>query len=415
MVNFIEMYAEISHLLGSRRPDEHLVISKPVSEIIAELESKPEPSAHDLFHLCTLYAHLRETERFSEVATRLRQADDVLYRKALSKKLYLAGNFRGCMGGLKKLPPDPENRLVIAMCQFRMGRASRALALFEELEREVEGADPGPEMSLGQSLYYKAKINQLKIGPLKELKRYEPALKAFVQSIGYFQERNDKANVSICYINKAAILTELEQFDVALDVNFHVEKILKTLNFEDDLAKIYNNIGFCYLRMKDYPKAVNFLTSAYTLSKQLDYREGLAYCCANFGDVFSEQQENKNALMFYFDAAKYARDIGNDALFDSIMKDVTEIIFTRNMPLNPSGDAANETRDDITELIHDVVQRLERGEQIDLKAVLNRVTDRLIQVALEVQRNNFSHTSRQLGISRDILRTMMKNCRPNRD
>lgn len=413
MVNFIEMYAEITHLLRFRIPEEHLVISVPVSDLIEEIEARPEKSSLDLFHLCILHAHLRNSDQFSKLSAVLGEMDEVLYRKAVCKKLYLEGNFRGCISGLRKLPVDPENRMVIAMCQFRMGRSARALALFEELERQVEGSEPGPELALGQRLYYKAKINQLKIGPLKELKRYEAALKSFVQCIDYFQEKDDKANVSICYINKAAVLTELEQFDVALDLNFHVEEILKALNFEDDLAKIYNNIGFCYLRMKEYKKAVTYLTSAYTLCRQLDYREGLAYCCANFGDVFSEQQENKNALMFYFDAAKYARDIGNDVLFDSIMKDVTEIIFNRNLPLQPEECAGAETRDDTAQILHHALQKIEAGEKIDLKAVLNEVTDRLIQIALEINRNNFSHTSRQLGISRDILRTMMKNCHQN--
>ncbi|SHI32631.1 Tetratricopeptide repeat-containing protein [Clostridium cavendishii DSM 21758] len=66
----------------------------------------------------------------------------------------------------------------------------------------------------------------------------------------------------------------------------------KAIENKENEAYSYYNAGVCYIKLKDYSKAINMINNAIALNKDAKYFFNLAYC-------YSMLQDNKKALRYF--------------------------------------------------------------------------------------------------------------------
>ena len=83
------------------------------------------------------------------------------------------------------------------------------------------------------------------------------------------------------------------------------KEILKIHEDAKDTAKIiegYRGLSWYYLSTGNFPKAIEFIQKALTVSKEMNYKKGTALCLAQLGDMYRDQGENTQALENYQNA-----------------------------------------------------------------------------------------------------------------
>ena len=86
----------------------------------------------------------------------------------------------------------------------------------------------------------------------------------------------------------------------------------KTAHHKDAAADL-NNVGFCYYRLSQYDKAVEFFQQALPLFQQVGDTEDEAGALSNIGDSYKAMGQYPKALDFYQRALPIQRQVGDKA------------------------------------------------------------------------------------------------------
>lgn len=117
----------------------------------------------------------------------------------------------------------------------------------------------------------------LKFSKKMGLRKYEADYLRLKGNIYYLKGSLDSA--SICY--------------------FQSLNILENENFPDIKAKLYNNLGRFYRKIKDYRRALNYYNQALNIYKTIDDEEGLATIYNESGVVYEEMKNYDEAKNRY--------------------------------------------------------------------------------------------------------------------
>ena len=88
------------------------------------------------------------------------------------------------------------------------------------------------------------------------------------------------------YFSKANEFYNTQDYSVALDF---YNKAIENKQYE---AHSYYNAGVCYIKLKEFDKAIQMITSALSYCKESKYFFNLAYC-------YSMKKDNQKALRFF--------------------------------------------------------------------------------------------------------------------
>jgi len=122
--------------------------------------------------------------------------------------------------------------------------------------KEVLGEPiPGSLLLEKSSLYYKK----------RDLSK---AMKILELALNNFKEENDLLNVAICHNELGIIQEDNGYFDQAIYHFNRALEILKDLNDNSKIIKVFNNLGNVYFIINDLEQSYNYYQEAYQLSQQ---------------------------------------------------------------------------------------------------------------------------------------------------
>ena len=159
---------------------------------------------------------------------------------------------------------------------------ARALASAAEAEAIAE-KNKFPEQ-LAYALLHQATVNW-------RLSNLDRAYDQAVRSMEIFDKTGDLWGRMMSAMRVAAILTEVENFDRALELSDHCLDLARKLNDKGDLSRILNNRAYIFYREKDYSNMLRFALQA------IENRE-IRYAMINAGVAHLELGNFREAEKF---------------------------------------------------------------------------------------------------------------------
>lgn len=155
------------------------------------------------------------------------------------------------------------------------------------------------------------------------------ALTYLLQSIDIMQAAYEKDTTNLELLNRIAIASNnasnvykgmgkpAKALDAILKAIRSLDILLAAKPQDSHSLNFYvsclNNTGLLYIDMKEFSKAEEILNEALTVSREINYKKGIAMSLNNIGLIFIEQEQYGHALTFYEEAL-----LINKTLDDSI-------------------------------------------------------------------------------------------------
>ncbi len=89
------------------------------------------------------------------------------------------------------------------------------------------------------------------------------------------------------------------EYAKAIAAHREAEKISKANNLEAGIARVFNNIGISYIKLKDWPKAKEYMTKSFDLCQKYDIKRGMAFTLGNLGIINKNQGDFVSAIEAY--------------------------------------------------------------------------------------------------------------------
>lgn len=128
------------------------------------------------------------------------------------------------------------------------------------------------------------------------------------QSLALFKKNKFKRGIAISYINIANAIPESSK---SIELYEKSIAVLKEHNDDYSLAVNYNNLGDCYMQIKEYDKAIAYFEKALLISDQMDSEPLHALLYLNIAEVKLKQQLYNDAIKFSNISLEYANEKGD--------------------------------------------------------------------------------------------------------
>ena len=89
------------------------------------------------------------------------------------------------------------------------------------------------------------------------------------------------------------------EYAKAIAAHREAEKISKSNNLEAGMARVFNNIGISYIKLKDWPKAKEYMTKSFGLCQKYEIKRGMAFTLGNLGIINKNQGDFVLAIEAY--------------------------------------------------------------------------------------------------------------------
>jgi serine phosphatase RsbU (regulator of sigma subunit)/Tfp pilus assembly protein PilF len=171
----------------------------------------------------------------------------------------------------------------------------KALAIFEKLDLPSRKA-----------------MSYINIGRVYVAKKdYKGAGDYFVKAYQIYDQLDDKDRIVTCLNNIASVYMYAEDYELA---NIYFNKNLQLLETLENVDQkkamvLYNSTGVL-LKLNKHDLAESRLSEALILSKKLNDKESLAICYHNFGNLYLEKREFKEAKYNLLKSLELSIDIG---------------------------------------------------------------------------------------------------------
>lgn len=110
----------------------------------------------------------------------------------------------------------------------------------------------------------------------------------------------------------AIIFRLIGNFPLALEYNLKRLELVEKTEDQEKLAGVLTNIGFVYVNLEDYKKALEYYYKADSVIKQLDNAEQVKFTIAlNIGDVYDKSHINDSAFNYFTKSLNIARQLKN--------------------------------------------------------------------------------------------------------
>lgn len=165
-----------------------------------------------------------------------------------------------------------------------------------------------------------AKIN-INLGSIYGSKQqYEPAVKAYLDAIAYFEKTGgNELIVNTTKENVGYLFKEMKNYPKAIQYISQGIRYEEKNKLTDKLCLSCLNMGNVYLEMKDTVKAMQFYTTSLKYCKQTGNQKALSSLYNNIGNIKSSQQKNEEAMALY-DKSEQVREQLNSSLDKASLK-----------------------------------------------------------------------------------------------
>lgn len=144
------------------------------------------------------------------------------------------------------------------------------------------------------------------IGVVYEVRKdLEKALEFYVKS--YELKNKLKINASSSLANIANIYCEQDDFDKGLNYYFKAEKEKEKFKSNSGKASLYSNISRCYIVLKKYSKAKNYIQKAIEIDTSRNNMYGYSYDLQVYGDLEGARGNKQLALNKYLKSYEIAK------------------------------------------------------------------------------------------------------------
>ena len=147
-----------------------------------------------------------------------------------------------------------------------------------------------------------------------ELGKVDSALVVYDEQLAYFEKKENYDGILKTLQQKVDVFLKIKNYRQALDFNLRIKELVEANDDQKHLAIIYNNIGYNFNFLEEYPKALKYFLSSLdihlkkllntnpsnTATKGLD----LAILYANIGIAYNNLDDSKNAINFLLQAQK---------------------------------------------------------------------------------------------------------------
>lgn len=127
---------------------------------------------------------------------------------------------------------------------------------------------------------------------------YKKALELNLESLKYFEKKNDLDGIAYAKGIIGVIYAELKDFNNALKYQTELIDVRQKLNDIDGLSATYNRIGAIYLDSKQYNKALEHLNTALEFAKKHNLLSSQATSLNNLGECYIYLHQFNTAIKY---------------------------------------------------------------------------------------------------------------------
>lgn len=119
----------------------------------------------------------------------------------------------------------------------------------------------------------------------------------------------------ISLLNQSVCLTRKGEYNKALKMNFIAQEKMEELNDDVLTAKVFSNLGYIYLHLNDYQRALEYCQKSIQLGLKTKDFDLLISQYNAMGLIYSSTYKNKEALFYYQKAIELAQKKNNKTIF----------------------------------------------------------------------------------------------------
>ena len=153
---------------------------------------------------------------------------------------------------------------------------------------------------------------------MMKLRKYEEAIKQYVQAVQLWQELGEEKEESKALYNQAQCYGYLDQNPIARDVYVQALPLMQRHGTSEEKAALMLNLGISNTNAGEiYDARINF-EQAITLFQQADIPRGLAFTLGEMGRASYLLGENQEALHYYHQALTVYRERVTDSRLSKV-------------------------------------------------------------------------------------------------
>lgn len=143
------------------------------------------------------------------------------------------------------------------------------------------------------------------------LGNYDAALKSFSEAKFIFEKLERKNELAEIYIQIAETKRSQGQFQDALQKIITAYNIYQETGDKKGQARVLNNSGLIYYRLKNYNKAISEYEESMRLRKEMNDENGVAACLNNLANVYADLKNNEKSVDYLKQALEIRKKSGN--------------------------------------------------------------------------------------------------------
>lgn len=147
----------------------------------------------------------------------------------------------------------------------------------------------------------------------------------FKKAYNIIVKSDDKPALASITSNLAAIYSDEENYEKALESYLQSYKIDSTLDDKFQIGIDLNNIGLVYLHLKDTSLANNYILKSYNIAKSIGAKQLLSYTSYNLGEIEIDNNNFTKAIDFAKISLSAAKESGNKEDVSSAYKLLSDI------------------------------------------------------------------------------------------
>ncbi|WP_372755420.1 LuxR C-terminal-related transcriptional regulator [Labilibaculum sp.] len=153
----------------------------------------------------------------------------------------------------------------------------------------------------------------------KDMFLFNQAIDSYFEAFRLWEEKNDSSGLAIAFGSIANLYFYQEDYKKSLEFNLKKLEIIKTTKNLWETSKTLNNTALSYSNLGQHAKALAYMRKSLSLSKKLNYSEGIALSYNKIGETFLKMGEADSAFFYSTKAVLIAQEQNSKKLADYLV------------------------------------------------------------------------------------------------
>lgn len=154
---------------------------------------------------------------------------------------------------------------------------------------------------------------------------FDSALTEFDNSISISNKPGYLSILSLSYLSKAYIYTQLKDFYLAAAFADKAMELSYSLNDRLSMADIYKIKGIIEKNLKNYKLSENYLLTSLRINQELSNKLNQAESSYELGALYSEMGYKEKAKEFFSEAANYFKSINSQSMISKLQDQILQV------------------------------------------------------------------------------------------